>query len=70
MRKSKERLQIESLETGKDIAFPFSQYVKICRVVTTANTTARAKGHVKPDDVLYSIDSKSRKNKVLVTRNL
>ena len=70
MRKSEERLKIESLKSGKAVEFPASQYVKICRVVTTANTTARAKGHVKPDDLLYSIDGKTKKNKVLVKRNL
>lgn len=70
MRKSEERLKIESLKPGKSAEFPASQYVKICRVVTTANTTARAKGHVDPEVVLYSIDGRTKKGKVLVKRNL
>jgi len=70
MRKSEERLKIEALKPGKKVEFPASQYVKICRVVTTANTTARAKGYVKPEDLMYSIDGKAKRGKVLVVRNL
>lgn len=70
MRKSEERLKIEALKPGKKVGFPASEYVKICRVVTTANTTARAKGYVKPGDLMYSIDGKTKRGKVLVIRNL
>ena len=70
MRKSEERLKIEALKPGKKVEFPASQYVKICRGVTTANTTARAKGYVKPEDLMYSIDGKAKRGKVLVVRNL
>lgn len=70
MRKSEERIKIESLNTGGKAEFPKDQYVKICRVVTTANTTARAKGLVKPEDILYQIDGHTKPNKVIVTRTL
>lgn len=70
MRKSEERLKIESLKPGKRAEFPASQYVKICRVVTTANTTARARGACNPDDLMFSIDGRTKKGKVLVVRNL
>lgn len=70
MRKSKERLKIEALKPGEKVEFPASQYVKICRVVTTANTTARVKGACNLDDLMFSIDGRTKKGKVLVVRNL
>lgn len=70
MRKSKERLKIESLNIGQGVKFPIGMYVKIARVVTTANTTARANGWIKPEDVRYRIDSRTVPAKVLVTRDL
>ena len=70
MRKSEERIKIESLNTGDKIKFPKCQYVKICRVVSVANITARAKGLVKPEDILYQIDGHTEPDKVIVTRAL
>lgn len=70
MRKSEERLKIEALKPGRKAEFPASQYVKICRVVTTANTTARARGKCNPDQIMFSIDGKAKKDKVLVIRNM
>lgn len=70
MRKSKERQEIEALSLGERIEFPSSQYVKISRIVTRANTTARARGICSPEDIMFSIDGKSKKNKVRVIRNM
>ena len=70
MRKSKERLKIESLDIGGDVKFPISMYVKIARVVTTANTTDRAKGLIKPEETRDRIDSRTIPNKIIVRREL
>lgn len=70
MRKSKERLKIESLNVGDEIGFPIDMYLKIARVVATANTTARANGLIKPEDIRYRIDSRIVPSEVVVIREL
>lgn len=70
MRKSKERLKIEALEVGERAEFPASLYLKVCRVVTVTNMTMRANGRIKPDQLMFSIDGRTKKNKVMVVRNI
>ena len=70
MRKSKERIKIESLDIGKGQSFPKKEYVRICRMVTDANKSDRAKGLIKPDDIRYRIDSDVNPGKVTVVRDL
>lgn len=70
MRKSKDRSKIESLAIGRGKSFPKTEYVRICRIVVDMNKSDRAKGHIKPDDIRYRIDSDINPGKVTVVRDL
>lgn len=70
MRKSKERIKIESLAVKGDISFPKEDYIRIARMVTNLNRELRAKWLIKPDENRYRIDSDVNPGEVTVIREM
>lgn len=70
MRKSKERINIESLAVKESISFPKEDYMRIIRMVTNLNREHRAKWLIKPDEIRYRIDSDINPGTVTIIREI